>query len=125
MSSYGNHLDKIRAENYASANSRSNPVTIKCSPRMNGHGHSQGGGGGGGNGPTGPIGYRGHTGCRGPTGIKGPTGKIGYRGHTGATGLIGQTGFRGVGMFNLKTIYPDIEFPRDNQIKKTDNDKNV
>ena len=122
MSSYGNHLDKIRAENYASANSRSNPVTIKCSPRIPSHSHGSGGGGGG---HTGPMGYRGHTGCRGPTGVKGPTGKIGYRGHTGETGPTGHTGHRGVGTFNLKTIYPDIEFPRDNKIEKVDNDQNV
>ena len=92
-SSYGNHLDKIRAENYASANSRSNPVTIKCSPRLPHHHH--------GGGHTGPRGFRGHT---GPTGSKGPTGKIGYRGHTGQTGPTGHTGHRGVGTFNLKTI---------------------
>ena len=124
MSSYGNHLDKIIAENYASANSRSNPVTIKCSPRMPSHSHGSCSGGGDG-GHTGPMGYRGHTGCRGPTGLKGPTGKIGYRGHTGDTGPTGQTGHRGVGTFNLKTIYPDIDFPRDNKIQKIENDSNV
>ena len=122
MSSCNNYLDNVRLENGTKLNCRVIPAGIRCSHPPHSHhtthpthpthtthttqpthpthtthpihGH------------TGPIGYRGHTGCKGPKGYTGPRGQMGYK---------------GVGTFNLKTVYSDIEFPRDNQIEKVTN----
>ena len=115
-SSYHSHLDKIRAQNYATiyqeyttnANETHRPTPSHChnhNPhnqhnQHNQHNHI---------GPTGPIGYRGHTGCRGPTG------KVGYRGHTGQTGPSGPEGPTGYTGYTGPTLWthtssPDIAY---------------
>lgn len=112
MSCCNNHLANVRAINYTTVTPHNH------NHHSSQHSHSF-------TGPTGPMGFRGHTGCRGLTG---PTGRVGYRGHTGSTGYTGYTGPigpHGTNLFRLKTIYPDIEFPQSNEIKKTDNDANV
>jgi hypothetical protein len=51
--------------------------------------------------------------------MTGPTGQ------TGSTGYTGFTGSYGKGMFNFESVYPDVEFPANNAIRKTDNNYNA
>ena len=142
-SSYHSHLDKIRAQNYATiyqeyTNNINDNVNTNCSRIQqthhqtptychnhhshnhhshnhhshNQHNHNHHNHNHNHIGPTGPIGYRGHTGCRGPTG------KVGYRGHTGQTGPSGPegpTGGSGSGSGSGSTKGSDVE-PSDIQV---------
>lgn len=122
-SSYHSHLDKIRAQNYATiyqeyTNSINDNTNTNCSriqqthhqtpthchnqhTQHTQHTHNQHNHHNHHNhiGPTGPIGYRGHTGCRGPTG------KVGYRGHTGQTGPSGPEGPTGYTGYTGPTLW--------------------